>query len=403
MAARHDREFDWMLFGATGFTGKLVGEYLAKKKATRGAIAGRNKDKLEAVRAELSAFDPCAANWPIVVGDALDTKAVEAMAKRTRVVCTTVGPYARYGKVLASACAENGTSYCDLTGEPLFIRESIDENQAAAERTGARIVHSCGFDSIPSDLGVLLLRDHFAKAGDRLVEAHFRVLGMKGGPSGGTLASAMDTAERASDRNVRRKLADPYLLIPEGAPRGLDGRDQSGPRKDDRTGRWTGPFVMAAINTRVVRRSAALLGYGDDFRYDEATETGAGVGGWLKATALSAGLVGALAAMAIPATRSLLARVLPKPGEGPSLHQREHGFFRIAIFGVSAKGARATANIVGTKDPGYGETSKMLGEATLCLAEDPLDTPAGVTTPAAAMGARLIERLRAAGMTWDVI
>jgi short subunit dehydrogenase-like uncharacterized protein len=397
------REFDWMLFGATGFTGKLVGEYLAKKRSgSRCAIAGRSRDKLEAVRAELALVDSAAAGWPIVVGDALDPADLEAMVRRTRVVCTTVGPYARLGRGLAAACARHGTSYCDLAGEPLFLRESIDENHDVATRTGARIVHACGFDSIPSDLGVFLLHQHFTARGDRLAEAHLRVLGMKGGPSGGTLASAMETAARAADRDNRRKLADPYLLLPDGAPRGRDGRDQTGPRFDERTGCWTGPFVMAAINTRVVRRSSALLGYGADFRYDESTETGSGARGYLRAAALSGGLGAAMVLLATPPTRSLLARFLPQPGEGPSRATRESGFFRIAVHGVGASGARATTLVVGTRDPGYGETAKMLGESTLCLAEDALTSPGGVTTPAAAMGSKLVERLRAAGMTWEV-
>ncbi len=397
------REFDWMLFGATGFTGKLVAEYLAKKRSgLRCAIAGRNLAKLEAVRAELATIDPVAAGWPIVVGDALDERDLDAMVRRTRVVCTTVGPYARLGRGLANACARHGTSYCDLAGEPLFLRESVDQNHDVATKSGARIVHACGFDSIPSDIGVFLLHQHFTARGDRLAEAHLRVLGMKGGPSGGTLASAMETAARAADKDDRRKLGDPYLLLPKGAPRGSDGRDQAGPRFDGRTGSWTGPFVMAAVNTRVVRRSSALLGYGDGFRYDESTETGSGAKGFMAAAALSAGLGAAMILLAAPPTRALIARFAPQPGEGPSRATRESGFFRIAVHGVGKRGARATTLVVGTNDPGYGETAKMLGESTLCLASDALTSAPGVTTPAAAMGSTLVDRLRAAGMTWDV-
>jgi short subunit dehydrogenase-like uncharacterized protein len=397
------RELDIVVFGATGFTGKLVAEYLAEKRTgLRCALAGRNAQKLEAVRAELAAIDPAARDWPIVVGDALDRSDVEAMVKETRVVCTTVGPYARLGRGLVAACARSGTSYCDLAGEPLFLRESIDDNHDVATRTGARIVHACGFDSLPSDLGVFLLHRHFAERGDRLAEAHLRVLGMKGGPSGGTLASAMDTAARAADPANRRKLGDPYLLLPDGAPRGADRRDQTSVRFDENTGVWTGPFVMAAINTRVVRRSAALLGYGDGFRYDEATETGSGARGFLSAVALTAGLGAAAVMLSTPPTRKLAARFLPQPGEGPSRATRESGFFRIAVHGVAASGARATTLVVGTRDPGYGETAKMLGESTLCLAVDALTSGGGVTTPAAAMGDALVARLRAAGMTWEV-
>lgn len=399
-----DTELDLLLFGATGFTGKLVAEYLVKKRVNiRWALAGRSASKLEEVRASLATIDPAAAKLPLVVGDAMDAAAVDAMVKRTKVVCTTVGPYGRYGRALVAACAEHGVAYCDLTGETLFMSDMIAQHHERAQATGARIVHTCGFDSIPSDLGVLMLHDHFKSRGKRLAEAHCRVLAMKGGASGGTIASALDMASQIGDPSVRRKLGDPYSLNPAGAARGSDRNDALVPFRDAATGRWTGPFVMAAVNTRVVRRSNALLGfpYGEDFRYDEATDTGKGLKGLLVASAMSVVLGGGMALLAANPTRNLLTRVLPKPGEGPSREQRENGYFKIGIRGAATDGSKANALIVGTNDPGYGETAKMLGESALFLVENEA-TRGGVLTPASAMGMPLVERLRAAGMTWEV-
>lgn len=398
------KDLDLVLFGATGFTGALVAEYLVKKRpALRWALAGRSRDKLERVRNELTSFDPAAKDLPIVVGDSLDPASVEAMVKRTRVVCTTVGPYLQYGGPLVAACAENGVHYCDLTGETPFIRAMIDAHHDRAAATGARIVHCCGFDSIPSDLGVFVLHDHLTRRGERLAWARFRLLKTKGAASGGTVASIVGIAENIGDRSVRQVLFDPYALDPAGSPRGPDGPDQNGPRRDP-DGRWTGPFLMAGVNTRVVRRSNALLGYpyGHDFRYEEAVGMGSGPLGFARAVGLSVGMAGLLSAAAIPPTRALLRRFLPAPGEGPSREVRERGLFRVAIHAESTAGARLTGIVEGTQDPGYGETSKMLGESALCLATDDLPARAGVLTPASAMGMKLVDRLRAAGMTFRV-
>ncbi len=285
-AAAADKDFDLVLFGATGFTGRLVAEVLTERNPRlRWALAGRSRDKLEAVRADLAAIAPAAASIPILVGDSLDPSSVDALVRRARVICTTVGPYAKYGAPLVAACAAHGVHYCDLTGETHFVRASIDAHHDRAAETGARIVPCCGFDSIPSDLGVLMLHEHLAKQGKRLGEAHYRVMKMKGGPSGGTIASVLEVAAAARTPAVRRVLADPYALDPKGTPRGLDVRDSMGPRRDPDTGRWTAPFVMAAINTRIVRRSNALLGhaYGEGFRYDEAVDTGPGPRGLARA------------------------------------------------------------------------------------------------------------------------
>jgi short subunit dehydrogenase-like uncharacterized protein len=395
-----DKDFDLVLFGATGFTGQLVAEYLAGHgpAGLRWALTGRSRDKLERVRAALPVKD-----LPLLVADSLDLEAVRAVVRRTRVACTTVGPYARYGSPLVAACADEGVSYCDITGETPWIRAMIDQHHDRAAATGARIVHCCGFDSIPSDLGVLVLHEHLAARGDHLAEAHYRLVRASGGLSGGTAATMMNILEHAGDPAVRRALANPYVLDPEGSTRGPDGRDAMGPGRDA-DGRWTAPFVMSAINTRIVRRSNALLdyAYGRDFRYEEAIDTGKGVGGMARSLGISGGMA-AVAAIAVTAPgRKLLGRFVPAPGAGPSREARERGSFHVEIRARSVDGARLTAEVLGRRDPGYGGTAIMLGEAALCLAKDELPARAGVLTTASAMGTKLVDRLRAAGMTFRV-
>jgi short subunit dehydrogenase-like uncharacterized protein len=409
--AQAQRKYDVVLFGATGFTGKLTAEYLAKAAPTlRWALAGRSKDKLEAVRKDLAAIDGKLASLDLLLADAADPAALALVAKDTRVVCTTVGPYMKYGRALAAACAEAGTHYCDLTGEAPFVRTSIDDNQARAQATGARIVHCCGFDSIPSDLGTWMLAGEYKARGRQIGSAALFVGPMRGAPSGGTIATMLTIFEQAStDRNVRRNAADPYALLPDRkVDRGPDKGDQMGVRFEERLGEWTGPFVMASINTRIVRRSNALLGfrYGKGFRYSEVMSLGKGAKGLFRASALTAGLGGFVAAAATGPGRKLLGRLLPSPGEGPDKAARDNGFFRIRILG-DAEGTpalRLLAKVEGKSDPGYGETAKMLGEAALCLAldTDKLPAMAGVLTPASAMGAPLLERLRRAGMVFTV-
>jgi short subunit dehydrogenase-like uncharacterized protein len=399
-----DREFDLVLFGATGFTGRLVAEYLVKKRpSVRWALAGRGRDKLERVREELSAVEPSAKELPLVVGDSQDRAAMEELARRTRVVCTTVGPYGRYGSVLLGVCAEQGTDYCDLTGETHWVRKMIDAHQARAVETGARIVPSCGFDSIPSDLGVFLLHEHLAARGKRLAEVHYRVLRLKGTASGGTIASALDTAARMGDPAVRRVLADPYALNPEGARGEAEEGGSLLPRRDSETGRWLAPFIMALVNERVVRRSNALLdfAYGRDFRYDESVDVGAGLAGLARASATSAGMAMS-GLLTIAPIRKLATRFLPAPGEGPSREQRERGSFEIGLLARTTDGERLRARVGASQDPGYGATSWMLAESALCLAQDELPRRGGLLTPASCMGMKLVERLRAAGMTFQV-
>lgn len=409
------RSHDIVLFGATGFTGKLVAEYLARKapKGLRWAIAGRNREKLEAVREELEEIDARLSSLPILIADGHDQASLDALVPETRVVCTTVGPFGQHGRLLAAACARHGTHYCDITGEVPFIRASIDENHAKAVETRTRIVHCCGFDSIPSDLGVLILSEHAHEIGGSLSWAKGFVGEMRGTTSGGTAATMLSIVEQATtDSSVRRLLGNPHALDPDtSATRTRDPfeADPRGVAFDRDIDRWTAPFVMSSINTRIVRRSNALLRYGVPFRYRETMSLPKGPKGLLAASAVTAGTAGFAVGAALPPTRALLARfVLPKPGEGPSREARERGHFTLRFVaegtGEGGKAFRLNATVKGTSDPGYGETAKMLGESALCLAQDAskLGDRFGVLTPASAMGMTLVERLRDAGMTFDV-
>jgi short subunit dehydrogenase-like uncharacterized protein len=407
---RSDREFDVVLWGATGFTGRLVAEYLLARHGAAGdlrwALGGRNEQKLGAVRAELG---PGAAALPLVVGDGDDEGFLALLAQRAAVVCTTVGPYARHGSKLVAACVAHGTDTCDLTGEVQWMRRMIDAHEKEAAATGARIVHTCGFDSIPSDLGVAFVqREMQARHGVACPRVRGRVAGFSGGMSGGTAASMLEMLEAAArDPALRRLLADPYALNPEGHRRGSDSADATAPRWDDAFGQWTGPFVMAGINTRVVRRTNALLGdpWGTDFRYDEAMLTGAGPAGWLKATGVSAGTLAMVAAGALGPLRALLGRLVPAPGEGPSAARREAGYWDLRFLGEhpSDPASNLRARVTGDRDPGYGSTAKMLGESAACLAQDPGTVGGGFWTPAAALGERLQRRLeRHAGITFEI-
>jgi short subunit dehydrogenase-like uncharacterized protein len=400
----HDREFDLVVWGATGFTGRLVAEYLLRRYGTDGlrwALGGRNQAKLEEVRAAIGGETGVAsAALPLVLGDGDDLASLGALAGRTRVVCTTVGPYAKYGSKLVAACTARGTHYCDLTGELHWIRRMLDRHQDEAVASGARIVFTCGFDSIPSDLGVFFLqREMRARHGVPCSHVKFRVADFSGGASGGTIASMLNMMEEARrDPDVMRAMADPYALNPKDRRFGPDRADRMTPAFDPDFGEWTAPFVMAAINTKVVRRTNALLGYpyGSEFRYDEAMLVGAGPVGLLKAAAVSAGTAGGMAAMAIGPLRRAIARRLPAPGEGPSKQARERGHFTIRLFGRHPSDASKSlrARVTGDRDPGYGSTAKMLGESAVCLAQDALDSPGGLSTPAAAMGGALLARLQ---------
>jgi short subunit dehydrogenase-like uncharacterized protein len=360
---------DIVVFGATGFVGRLTAEYLAAH-APEGVsigLAGRSRERLEALGLGL----------PLVVADADDPG---ELARSARVVCTTVGPYRKRGIKLVDACIEAGSAYCDLTGEVLFAHESVSRHEAA-RASGARIVHSVGFDSIPSDLGTFLLFQELGQLGDTTLI----VKALRGGLSGGTLASLKGQVdEMRSDRATRKVIFDPHPL--GGSDETPDvrsiGRGEFG---------WTGPFVMATYNTRIVRRSSELLGYGPDFRYREVSAYSNPV----VAAAFTGGLGALAAGLSFPPTRRLLDHVLPDPGEGPSENARENGYFRIEVH----SGGRV-AKVAAKGDPGYKATALMTGEAALCLALT--EGEGGVHTPASAIGAPLAERLRAAGMTLDV-
>ena len=404
-----DREFDVIVWGASGFTGRLVAEYLLEHYGVGGelrwAIAGRNLPKLEGVRDDLGA-----AELPIIVADSNDQASLYAMVSRSLVVCTTVGPYAVYGSRLVAACAARGTHYCDLTGEVAWMRRMIDAHDAEARTSGARIVHTCGFDSIPSDLGVLRVqREMSARHGVSATSVKCRIGKFRGAFSGGTVASMLNMlAEAELDPQIGELLDDPYALNPAAERRGLDGPDRTLPEFDADFGAWTTPFVMSAINTRVVRRSNALLGhaYGREFRYDESMLMPAGPVGFPAAAAMSMGSSLFNAAAGLSGLRNAMARLLPKPGEGPSPQVREAGYFEMTLLGKHPLDADADVRlrVRGDRDPGYGSTAKMLGQAAVCLARDELDSQPGVSTPAAAMGGALIERLeRDAGVSFEVL
>jgi len=406
------RPFDIVLYGATGFVGRLTADYLARKAPvdTRIALAGRSEPKLERVRAELG---PRADAWGVITADAADADAVGALAAQGTAIATTVGPYSSYGFPLAAACADAGTHYADLTGEVLFMRRTADELHARAAASGARIVHACGFDSIPSDLGVLVLHDQVTRDGaDGLTDTTFAVTAVRGGVSGGTVASMRtQIAEMAENPAVAGVVNDAYALSParDKEPDVVNNdwaseRDLRGVVRDADLDMWLAPFVMAATNTRVVRRSNALLdwAYGHRFRYREVMGF-RGPAAPLAAAAVTGGLAAFAGAMAFPATRSLLDRVLPEPGEGPSERTRENGMFRIEVSTRTSSGARYVADVAAQGDPGYAATAVMLGESVLALAldTDKLPPRAGVLTPATGIGMRLVERLRAQGFTLD--
>ena len=401
-----DRELDVVLFGATGFAGRLVAGYLAghAPAGVRIGLAGRSQRRLADVRAGLGA---AASAWPLLVTDSADPVSLAALARAARVVVTTVGPYRAHGLALVQACAEAGTDYADLTGEVLFIRDSIDRCHDVAAAAGARIVHCCGFDSVPSDLGVLLL--HLAAraddAGD-LQDTTLVVTALRGGVSGGTLASMTgQQAEVRASAQRRKVVGDPYALSPDrtAEPDLGDERDLDWVKYDRELRTWTGPFAMAGINTRVVRRSNALQGwaYGRLFRYREVTGFGASPAAPLLAATASTALKAAEAGLAFAPSRTLLSRLLPAPGQGPGEKTRRTGYFRIQVHTRTSAGARYLATIAAQGDPGYAATSVMLGETALCLAldRDQLPGHVGVLTPATAMGAALADRLRSAGQT----
>lgn len=378
------KDFDIILYGASGFTGRLVAEYLVdaygRDPSLTWAVAGRSAAKLSEVMREIGA----PATLPIVIADASDPASLKTMAGRGRCVITTVGPYQLYGEPLVAACAEAGADYVDLCGEPNWMRAMIDKYESAAKKSGARIVFSCGFDSIPFDLGVWFTQQEANKEfGAPCSEIKGRVRAMKGKFSGGTAASLKETMKAAfQDPAVVALLKNPFALTP-----GFDGAPQpsmSKPMLDETTGIWLAPFVMAPINTKNVHRSNLLMSqpYGKDFRYSEMMMAGKGADG-------------EAIAKAIAGDTSLMGEDAPKPGEGPTREERDTGFYDVLFIGETARGEKIRTHCKGDRDPGYGSTSKMIAEAAITLVRDAKNTKGGIWTPAAAMAAPLLKRLEA--------
>jgi len=386
-----DRALDIIVYGATGYTGRLVCEYLNKQYGVNGdvkwAMAGRSQDKIDSVREEMG----IPADVPTVVADANDLASIKAMVESTRVLLTTVGPYQLYGSDVVAGCAQAGTDYVDLCGEPAWMHEMIAKHQADAEASGARIVFSCGFDSVPFDLGAYFLQQQASqKLGSTLPRIKGRVRAMKGTFSGGTLASFKATmAAAAKQPEMMKVLGNPFALTP-----GFTGAAQpSGakPSYDEDLGSWSAPFVMATINTKNIHRSNFLLSheYGEDFVYDEMMLTGPGEKGEATANAVAAD--------------KSMANDPRKPGEGPSKEERENGYYDVLFAGSNDKGDSLRVSVKGDKDPGYGSTSKMIAESAVCLVKNPGAASGGIWTPASAMGSLLIDRLQQnAGLSFQV-
>ena len=386
----NNREFEIIIYGASGFTGRLVAEYMGKTygQSISWAMAGRNEAKLAEVRAEVGAPEAT----PLVIADADDLDSLRIMVKRADCILTTVGPYQLYGSELVGLCAEEGTHYVDLSGEPGWMHEMIEKHAATAASTGARIVHSCGFDSVPFDLGVYFLQEAAVERfGAPMPRVRGRVRAMQGEFSGGTAAS-MGATMAAVQKNPEliNVLINPFSLA-----NGFSGPAQPAdnkPYEDEVIGSWVAPFIMAAINTKNIHRSNALLDqrYGADFEYDEMMVCGLGEQGK------------AVADM-VASSNPLGGDDAPKPGEGPSQESREAGHYDVLFVGTNANGDRIEAAVTGDMDPGYGSTSKMIAESALCIVQDCSDLPGGIYTPAPAMGNKLIERLvDKAGLTFDL-
>jgi short subunit dehydrogenase-like uncharacterized protein len=410
-----DRRYDLVVWGATGFAGGLVAEYLADRYTADDlslALGGRDESRLRSLATRLVDRSEGRDDIPIVLGDATDRASLVEMTGQTDVVCTTVGPYTNYGTPLVDACVETGTEYCDLTAEVNWIRETVDRFHDAAVGAGTRIVHSCGFDSVPADLGNALVQSFAAEEFGAPCEfVRIYVEDASGGVSGGTLASFAELFEAASDDPVvRETLRNPYSLAPPGERDGVDTGTRFRPRNDRLRSVWTAPSPMGPANERVLRRSNALLGYpwGREFRCSEVVPTGRGVGGATAATLFAGGLGLFTTAMSVSPIRSALRQfVFPDPGEGPSRAQIENGHFRVRVVGrgTTVDGQFTVEAVTGTDlDPGYGATARMLGESAMCLLRGETDSPldGGVLTPASGIGTPLADRLRAAGFTVSV-
>lgn len=404
-------QYQLVVYGATSFVGQLLTRYLVQtygvNEQLHWAIAGRSASKLNELKQNLGLG---ASQLATIIADAQDESALKAMCQQTKVVVSTVGPYALYGSTLVKVCATLGTDYCDLTGEPQWIARMIEQYESTAQASGARIVHCCGFDSIPSDLGTFYLQQQAQqRLGQTCSQVKLRVKAIRGGFSGGTVASMMELfSELSKNPSLRKVMANPYALCPPSNQQKPKQPNLQFAQYDKDAGAWSAPFVMAGINTKVVHRSNALsnYAYGTQFIYDETMLTGKGLIAGAVAVGASVGLAGFVAAAVIPPTRRILQKIVPQAGEGPTPKQQEQGFYDIRLIGLTDNGQRLTAKVTGDRDPGYGSTAKMLGEAAVCLATDisKNDKTGGFWTPSTALGQRLIDRLQAkAGLTFSIV
>ena len=401
---RRQRTHDMVLFGATSFVGQILTRYMVERHGSHGdvswAMAGRNPDKLAEVAVATGA------EVDRITVDADDPDALAEMCAHTNLVISTVGPYALYGSKLVAAVVEAGIDYVDLTGEPQWMQRMIDRYQERAVETGARLVHACGFDSVPSDMGVWFLqREAQARFGEPCTRISMGVKGAKGGASGGTIASMMNMMEEvAADPSLRSVLSNPYALAVEGDRTGPDQPNVTLPQYDDGHDSWLAPFVMAATNTRVVFRTHSLLGHpwGEDFTYGESMLMGDGITGRAKALAMSGGMGSAMGIAAFGPSRKLLGKVLPEPGEGPSPEAQEQGFYDLRFHGATADGDEIMVKVAGDRDPGYGSTAKILAEAATTLMHS--EVGGGFWTPATALGDSFIDALVGhAGLSFEVL
>jgi short subunit dehydrogenase-like uncharacterized protein len=403
--------FDVIVFGATGFVGSILARYLVQTYPDASelswAAAGRSPAKLQRLKASLG---PAAVNLPILAADAAEESALRRMCEQARVVISTVGPYDLYGDTLVRVCAQTGTDYCDLTGEVRWMRRMIRTYEDAARQSGARIVHACGFDSLPSDMGVYFLQQQaMARHGEYCSQVRMRVVAASGAFSGGTIATLLNESKAlAEDPALISELRNPYILCPAGYRNTTRQHRVTSAEFDDELGQWITPFIMAAVNEPVVLRSHALLGnpYGDHFTYNEAAVTGRGNTGRLKAAGMSAFAKLFLSAMANQTLRRLLQRyVLPSPGDGPDEDTQRKGFYVLEFLGKTDSGHSLNAKVTGDRDPGYASTAGMIGQCGISLVRDTsaAGRAGGFWTPATIFDDRLLERLRKlAGMRFEL-
>ncbi|DBA76546.1 TPA: hypothetical protein ACH3X2_008602 [Trebouxia sp. C0005] len=408
------RPYEIVVWGATGSVGKLVCEHVAQNYQGRvkWAIAGRNQAKLESVRKHVAELNPACKDLPIILGDAQDQSSLDKLAAQSKVVIATAGPFARYGTPIVDACVRSGADYCDVTGEVIWMRRILDKYHEAAKEKDVRIVHCCGFDSIPSDLGTCLVVDHLNSLGKKAAAVSMLFGKLSGAAGGGTIETILNQVATEPFRD-QRAAADPYSLNPPSTRHAGKSGDQLLPRYNKDQGCWTAPFFMSSVNTRIVRRSAALQksAYGEDFTYNEACKPG----GLVSAVAVSVATILGGAAVLIPPLRFLLRKVVPKPGSGPSKEVQERGFWSATVSARSLAPAGQQPTIVKAyiadpgRDPGHWSTSRMLLEAALCLSQQKEEgklmglQQSGVLTPASAMGMLLVDRLRKAEFKFDIV